>query len=82
MATSFIRVFALKAFDKLSAGLANGTGFGASIDDTCLSRTGTVPEVVEALVSSSVNLRKAVTQELGCTLALDKVGCVCSRKSV
>eukprot|EP00959_Pyramimonas_sp_CCMP1952_P041270 863172-Pyramimonas_sp.AAC.1 len=64
MATSFIRVFALKSFDKLCNVLASGTDFGAYIDDTCLSHTGTVPEVVEALVSSSVSLHKAVTQEL------------------
>eukprot|EP00959_Pyramimonas_sp_CCMP1952_P025802 541910-Pyramimonas_sp.AAC.1 len=82
MATSFIRVFALAAFDHMSAGLAFGTDFDACIDDACLSRTGTVPEVVEALVSSSVSLHKAVTQELGCTLALDKVGGVCSHKFV
>eukprot|EP00959_Pyramimonas_sp_CCMP1952_P011506 241324-Pyramimonas_sp.AAC.1 len=80
MATSFIRVFALWAFDNIY--VDRGAVFDAYIDDTGLSHAGMVPEVVEALVTSSVNLRKAVAKELGCALALDKVGCVCSHEAI
>eukprot|EP00959_Pyramimonas_sp_CCMP1952_P096073 2008862-Pyramimonas_sp.AAC.1 len=72
MATSFIRVFAMSAFDDIL--LQVGTGFDAYIDDTGLSRTGYPEDVVAGLVSSARGLHQAITEVLGCSLAMDKIG--------
>eukprot|EP00959_Pyramimonas_sp_CCMP1952_P346425 7255471-Pyramimonas_sp.AAC.1 len=80
MATAFIRAFAIESFGRVV--LSCGTNFDAYVDDAGLSHTGTVTEVVDSLAAASKSLHHEVTAVLGCKLALDKVGCVCSRRAV
>eukprot|EP00959_Pyramimonas_sp_CCMP1952_P351524 7365051-Pyramimonas_sp.AAC.1 len=79
-ATTFIRVFGLDAFDSIP--VAPRLELDIYIDDCGLSASGSRSNVIQAIVSGSVALRTAITNMLGCSLALDRVCTVASNHNI
>ena len=75
MATTFVRVYTMDAYDAVPRGILR---FASYIDDAVLVASGTRRHVLSALLDGAVALHHAATKELGSSIALDKVGMISS----
>ncbi len=81
-ATTFVKLFYLDTFDKLSKGLPSGTNLDVFIDDIAITAEGPKRQVAANITEAHAAMRRAVTQDLGCTLAAQKAAIVASHREV
>ncbi len=81
-ATTLVKLFYITPLDRAVTKLPIGTNVDFFIDDIAVTAVGPRREVAARVVEAHALIRKAVTEELGCTLASQKAAIIASSKEV
>ncbi len=71
-ASTYVRVFMLRALDRAVSEMPDGVSLDMYIDDVALSAVGEPKQVTEKVFRAHANLRRISQEELGCTFAKEK----------
>ncbi len=80
IATTLVKVYYMRAFDKLVEQLPEGVDLEVYIDDVVLSADGDPGKVVSALADARAKLLRTVTDDLECKIAAGKTAVVATNK--
>jgi hypothetical protein len=81
-ATTLVKLFYLDTLDRVAAKLPEGTNIDIFIDDIAVTAVGPRRLVAARVAAAHAAVRKAVTEDLGCTLAAQKAAIIASSKEV
>ncbi len=81
-ATTYVRVFMLRALDRAVKEMPDGVSLDVYIDDVVISAVGEPKEVTDKLLKAHATLRRIIQEELGCTFAKEKTAVVASDREM
>ena len=82
LATSFVRVYMVRAIDELKPTLPEGVSIDIFIDDIAISAEGPKNVVVAKIAEARRIIKRAMIEKLGCKFAEEKTAVVASSRAV